>query len=127
MLYKLEVYKEDANGTVIQRRKFDSAKCMVNGVLTPGCKLYDGLTVWGEKGIKESVSASQYGAEKLAGFTIYNIPTGNAITFEVTTSYDYYTGNLTGSGETIIENVTLTETSVHTMTVSFDANGAYIK
>ena len=58
------------------------------GNAAPGAVLYDGLTVYGEHGIPErTVWAAEYNAEKLAGFTIYNIPTAGTITFEITLSY----------------------------------------
>ena len=103
-------YVKDANGNVTQTRKFDSAKCTTGDV---GCKLYDYLTAHSANGVKEQISAESRGVEKLAGFTIYNIPTGSAITFEVTTSYVDANG--------------ITVTGANVMTVNFDANGALIK
>ena len=62
------------------------------GNTAPGAKLYDNLTVYSKEGVdtgisSDLVSASSYDAEKIAGFTIYNIPTGEAITFTLTISY----------------------------------------
>ena len=90
----IATYK-DAEGNTV-RKKFEKA-----------CDLYDALSVYSAQGIGERRTAEEYGAEKLAGLTIYNIPADTEITFEVTTSYDYYTGALTGVDGT----TTLTETS----------------
>ena len=84
----------------------------------------DALSVYNDKGIGERRTAEEFGAAKLAGLTIYNIPTDIEITFEVTTSYDYYTGELTGvDGE-----ATLTETSTNpqVITASVNAEGKLV-
>ncbi len=69
------------------------ATFMENGVsktlrFKKACTLYDGLTVYSQYGIaQKTVYASEYNAEKLIGLTIYDIPTGEDITFSVKVIY----------------------------------------
>ncbi|MBO5971027.1 MAG: hypothetical protein J6S14_21320 [Clostridia bacterium] len=105
---------KDADGNVVKKLKFDSEKTD-NGK----CNLYDALTAYDAYGIGLRKTAVEYGAEKLAGFTIYDIPVSSddlayaTVTFEVTTSYkDSYDHTVYGA---------------NVMTVTFDANGALVK
>ena len=85
----------------------------VNGGVTKSftaqCTLYDALSAYDAKGIATSKTAASFGANSLAGLTIYNIPTGADITFEVTTTYTDANG--------------LVVTGANTMTVTFNASG----
>ncbi|MBO5938402.1 MAG: hypothetical protein J6Q82_02745 [Clostridia bacterium] len=76
--------------------------------------MYDGLTAYDEYKIteKDLIRASDYGANKLAGFTIYGIPVGMYdITFEATVTYTV--------GETTVTSVPVT--------VMFNIDGALAK
>ena len=72
------------------------AKYEVDGVLetrtfTSIAAMYDALTAYGKYDIsdKKIVYASDFGAHKLAGFTIYNIPVGFEITYTATMTYTF--------------------------------------
>lgn len=103
----------DASGNTV-RRKFEKP-----------CELYDVLSVYNAQGITDRRTAEEYGAEKLAGLTIYNIPADTEITFEVTTSYDYFTGTLTGT--TVETTLTETSTNPQIFTASVDDGKLIIK
>ena len=84
----------------------------VNRKFEMACTLYDALSVYSAQGIGTRKTAEEYNAEKLAGLTIYNIPTGTDITFTVTTSYTDANG--------------LVVTGANAMTVNFNAAGEYV-
>ncbi len=70
------------------------AKYVVNGVeetrtFTSIAAMYDSLTAYGKYDIsnKKIVYASDFGAHKLAGFTIYNIPVGFEVVYTATMTY----------------------------------------
>ncbi len=68
-------------------KTFDSTSDeYVNAGNALGIKLYDALTEYGDYGATE-VTAESLGAQKIAGFTIYDIPANTAITFTVTLSW----------------------------------------
>ena len=74
---------------------------------TADCEMFDALTSYTAMGISERREASDFGAMQVAGLTIFNIPTGNAIDFEVTVTYTTDAGTFS-----------------NTMYLSFDASGA---
>ncbi|MBO5938403.1 MAG: hypothetical protein J6Q82_02750 [Clostridia bacterium] len=72
------------------------AKYVVDGVeetrtFTSIAAMYDSLTAYSKYDItdKKIVYASDFGAHKLAGFTIYNIPVGFEVTYIATMTYTF--------------------------------------
>ena len=84
----------------------------VNRKFEATCELFDALSVYNAQGIADRKSAASLGAEKVAGLTIYNIPTGMDITFTVTTTYTDSIGHVV--------------TGANALTLNFNAAGALV-
>jgi len=77
---------------------------------TAACTMYTGLTAYHAQGITKTYKPGDYGAQMIAGFTIYNIPASAQIDYTVTVTYTTAAGTFS-----------------NVMTVSFDADGELIQ
>ena len=68
---------------------------------TADCTMYDALKSYNSMGIGGSRYASDYDAKKIAGLTIYNIPTNIEITFEAYMTYELNGTPVTSCTKTI--------------------------
>lgn len=73
----------------------------VKSFTTDECQIYDKLLGNTEYGIEEYLPQDLYGANKFMAFTILNIPTGAAYTFEVTPYYTTSIDDIAMEGATV--------------------------
>jgi len=59
----------------------------IGKTFTSACTMYTGLTAYHAQGITKTYEPGQFGAEMIAGFTIYNIPAEALIEYTVTVTY----------------------------------------